>query len=168
MGIRGRAPIPAAMIDNNRSTGYKKSQEEIDERLAMEEKMRTKSVLKCPSHLSKEAKREWHRVIRLYREMEVDILNDLDIQPLAMYCEAVAIYSKAKETWNTYQKVVVANPEAQRVIDKCFSTMEKQTAIVSKLSEQLCITPVGRARMGIHAKVKKGPSKLDSILGDDE
>jgi P27 family predicted phage terminase small subunit len=99
--------------------------------------------------------------------METNILSDLDITALVMYCEATAIYKKAHEVWTKYNAVVASNPEAQRILDKCFYTMEKQTKIVNQLAEQLCLTPVGRARMGMAAITNKGPSELDTLLEDD-
>lgn len=165
MGITGRKPIPASMIDHK---SFKKSIKEIEDRKEAEEKLRIGSELKCPSYVSKEAKKEWKRMMQLYRAMEVDILSDLDIMSLVMYCEATAVYKKAQETWAKYQQIVAANPEAQRVLDKCFMTMEKQTRIIISLSEQLCLTPVGRARMGMNAAKNDEPSKLDILLEDDD
>ena len=165
MGITGRKPTPASMIDHK---DFKKSIKEIEVRKEAEEKLKTGAELRCPSYVSKEAKKEWKRVMKLYRAMEVDILSDLDTMSLVMYCEATAVYKKAQETWAKYQQVVAANPEAQRVLDKCFLTMEKQTKIISSLSEQLCLTPVGRARMGMIATKSEEPSKLDILLEEDD
>lgn len=142
----GPKPSPAALVDNST---YKKSAAELERRQIIESSIQTQAVLKCPSHLSDEAKKEWKRVMRLYKQMESTILCDLDLQALIMYCEAVAIYKKAQETWTKYQWVVTTNPDSQMIMDKCFKIMEKQTKIVSTLSEQLCLTPVGRARMGM-------------------
>jgi P27 family predicted phage terminase small subunit len=165
MGTTGRKPTPASLIDHQ---VFKKSAKVIEARKEVESKLTSTALLKCPSYISSEAKKEWKRIMKLYRKMEADILSDLDIMALVMYCEATAIYKEAQSVWAKYGKVVASNPEAQRVLDKTFITMEKQTKIVSSLSEQLCLTPVGRARMGMNAVNQKEPNKLEQLLADDD
>jgi hypothetical protein len=41
--------------------------------------------------------------------------------------------------------------------------MEKQQRQISSLAEQLCLTPVGRARMGT-AKAKNEPSEIEKFF----
>lgn len=163
--MTGRKPIPAALID---PVDHKKSYDEIQARRDVEAALQTKATLRCPTYISQEAKKEWRRIMKLYKEMDAEILNDLDTMALVMYCEATAVYKKAQETWVRYQQVVAANPEAQRILDKCFQTMERQTKIINNLAEQLCLTPVGRARMGMQATSKKEPSKLDLLLDEED
>lgn len=163
--MTGRKPTPASLID---AAEHKRSTDEIDARNDAEQRLKTKATLKCPSHLSDEAKKEWRRLIRLYRSMEADILCDLDLQSLVMYCEATAIYKKAQEIWTKYTSVVAINPDAQRVLDKCFAVMEKQARLISGLSEQLCLTPVGRARMGMNAAKSSKPSALETLFDEDD
>lgn len=165
MGLTGRKPIPASLIS---PAEHKKSADDIAARQEAEKRLQTKATLNCPSHISVEAKKEWRRIMKLYRSMDAEILCDLDLQPLVMYCEATAIYKKAQETWTKYTAVVSSNPEAQRVLDKCFSIMERQTRLICSLSEQLCLTPVGRARMGTNATSKKEPSSLESLFNEDD
>lgn len=96
--------------------------------------------------------------MRLYRMMDANILSDLDITALVMYCEAWSVYKTAQEQWVKLNTVATTNPASQKVIDTLIDTMNKQAQVVSRLSEQLCLTPVGRARMGINpAKDKKDP-----------
>lgn len=163
--MTGRKPIPASLID---PAEHKKSHDEIQARRDVEASLQTKATLRCPNYISQDAKKEWRRIMKLYKEMEAEILNDLDTMALVMYCEATAVYKKAQETWVKYQQVVAANPEAQRILDKCFQTMERQTKIINNLAEQLCLTPVGRARMGMQATNRKEPSKLDLLLDEED
>lgn len=121
----------------------------------------TTNKLSCPSYLSNIAKKEWRRVMKLYRLMDANILSDLDVTALVMYCEAWAVYKTAQEQWTKLQVVATTNPASQRVIDTCIDTMNKQAQVVSKLSEQLCLTPVGRARMGINPARNKQDALLD-------
>lgn len=147
-----RPPKPPHLIDNSK---FKKSNEELEERKESWNKLKTTSILRVPTHLTPEAKKEWRRVMKLYNQMEVDILSDLDRQALIMYCEATAIYKKAQETWSKLQQVVTPNRDGQRMLDDTFRIMERQTKLITSLSDQLCLTPVGRARMGMNATKAK-------------
>ena len=100
--------------------------------------------------------------------MEASILCDLDIAALVMYCEAWAIYKAAQEKWVQLGTVVSTNPAAQAVIDQTIETMNRQTAVICKLAEQLCLTPVGRAKMGMNPTRKKAGEKLLEFLNEDE
>ncbi len=160
--MKGRRPLPAQLIDKDKH----KRGDEVDKRLDFEEKLQVSNVLQPPEYLTKYAKEEWERLIRLYQEMEINILSDLDQQALIIYCEATAIYRKAHSVWAKAQSVVSSNEDAQKIIDKTFRTMQTQSQIISKYSEQLALTPVGRARMGV-AK-KQEPTKFEKFLMDDE
>lgn len=160
----GRKPIPAALLN---AADHKKSKEEIEARQEREAQLQTTARLVCPSNLSKEAKKEWHRTVKLYNGMEAKILNDLDKQLLAMYCEATAIYRKAQETWVQYQRVVSTNAEAQRILDKCIGTMSRQSTIIRGLAEQLCLSPVGRARMGTNPADLAKEDPIGDLFDED-
>lgn len=162
--MTGRKPMPARLID---PAEHKKSKEQIDARQEIEAGLQTTSTLKCPGFLSPEAKKEWRRIMKLYKQMDNGILCDLDKMALVAYCEAVSMYNKAQETWAKYNQIVAANPDAQRELDKARLVMKEQTKIMVSLSEQLCLTPVGRARMGMGVG-KKEPSAIDKFLSEDE
>lgn len=129
--------------------------------------LQTSRTLKCPNYLTDLAKKEWRRTMRLYNQMDASILCDLDVAALVMYCEAWAIYRTAQDQWAKLQVVASTNPSAQALIDKTIDTMNKQTAVISKLAEQLCLTPVGRARMGMNPTQRKAGDKLLELLNDD-
>lgn len=159
----GRKPTAASLVDKK---DFKKSGDEIQQRVVIESALvDTDAKLKCPKELSPAAKKEWKRIIKLYQKLESRILCDLDITALAMYCEAVAVYQKAQETWTKYGFVVSSNSQAQNMMDKCLKIMNEQTRIISSLSEQLCLTPVGRARMGLmKQKEDTEDEELDELL----
>jgi len=157
----GSGRKPMAEAPSHDSNANKEARREAIEKLA------TTGYLSCPKYLTDEARREWRRVMRLYRQMGANILCDLDIAALVMYCEAWAIYRKAQEDWSKLKQTATTNSAAQALIDKTIETMNKQAGVVSKLSEQLCLTPVGRARMGINpTKSKAGDRILDFINGE--
>lgn len=161
--MAGRKPTVAGLIDK---TKHKKSQSDIDRRVKNEKSMQVSAALRCPKHLSDGGKREWRRIMALYRKMEAHILSDLDRNALIAYCEAVSIYNEAQKKWKDLNAVVSSDQKVQRILDKIITTMEKQSAIIFKFSEQLCLTPIGRAKMGLHMPKKK--SKLEQMMEDNE
>lgn len=163
--LGGRKPIPAALIDPQE---HKKSYDEIQQRIEVESSLKTSSKLTCPKYLSDVAKKEWKRVIKLYRSLDTDILCDLDISSLVIYCEAWAEYRQAQDERNKITQDGDKSVESQKVIDRCVNRMASQTKIINSISEQLCLTPVGRARMGMMSKKTNHPSPLVQLIEDDD
>ena len=159
----GRKPTVAGLIDK---TKHKKSESDIKRRVANEKSLQVSAALRCPKHLTPNAKKEWRRVMALYRKMDAHILSDLDRNALIVYCEAVSVYNEAQIKWKKFNAVVSTVSSTQKVLDKILLTMEKQSAIIFKFSEQLCLTPIGRAKMGLHMPKKK--SKLEQMMEDDD
>lgn len=158
---KGRKPAPPALVDKGT---FKKNNQDIQSRQESWDSLKTTKVLKVPKHLTDEAKKEWRRVMKLYNQMDVDILSDLDRQALIMYCEATAIYKKAQEQWAKLNQVATPNPDGQKLIDKIFTTMDRQSKTIASLSEQLCLTPVGRARMGMNPTKSEEEDPLAKLL----
>ena len=140
----GRKPIPVSLINNNIQ---KLTQEELDARAAYEV-FGCDTDLTPPDELSSEGVIEWNRIIGLYAQLDRNILNNLDRTVLSAYCESVAIYQKAQRE---YQKGSLVLKDAKgRIIENPYlAIMRKEAANIAKLAEQLCLSPVGRARMGV-------------------
>ena len=88
----GRKPSPISILDNKTR---RLTKQEIEARKEAEPSG-CSDELKPPKELKGEALKEWKRVVALYRELDTNILNDLDISLLSAYCESVAIYRKAQ------------------------------------------------------------------------
>ena len=136
----------------------------MEARENVEKRLRTENNLTCPRTLSPEAQKEWRRVMRLYRKMDAKILNDLDIPALSMYCEAVAQWKEAQSQWAKLGKLISSDPKTQKVLDKIRTIMNDQTKVITSLAEQLCLSPVGRARFGIGiANKSKEEQELEGL-----
>lgn len=159
--MTGRLPTPAELQDKKK---MKKNEKDLDCRKAVEKSFQVVDKLSCPSYLSPLAKKEWKRVMKLYKQMDARILNDLDVTALAMYAEAVAMYQTAQKQWVQTQALVSSNKASQKLLDKIRTIMNDQVKVVTTLSEQLCLTPVGRARMGV--AVAKFGLKEEKSLDD--
>lgn len=165
--MTGRKPTPAKAIDRKEMHHTK---DEVRARANAEDKIKTADRLEPPSGMSSVAKKEWKRIMGLYRQMEADILNDLDISALMMYCEAYAVYRKAEKVWVNFSRIKDPSDTDYKIFNRARVQMNDQVKVVCQLSEQLCLTPVGRARMGIAMAKKKEQSSLAKLFqgGDDE
>lgn len=180
--MKGRKPTPAKLINLKTS---KISILERNRREEIEMALQSDKILKCPSHLTKDAKREWKRIMKLYEKMQADILSDLDRQALIMYCEAVSNYNAAQKDWHFYQSTkenikenfkksnsfdynefIKSIKDIDESIDIVSARMIRQIKVINPLTEQLCLTPVGRARMK-NANTNSPKDPLD-LLGEKQ
>lgn len=159
-------PVGRPPNANAETRSHKAKKPEREERARAMEALKVRTALERPSWLTPLAKKEWDRVMKLYGEMEADILSALDVAALVAYCEAWAIYRTAQKDWKAMKATVSEDRDTQRMINQTIKTMNEQTQVISRLSEQLCLTPVGRARMGMNpARQKKPGDRLLEVLG---
>ena len=142
---KGRKPVLISLADNNVA---KRTKKEIDLRAELEVHG-CSADLKPPKELSPRAKKEWKRLIRLYRQLNYEILNDLDLHTLAAYCESVAVYKEAESEWQ--KKPLVGVVDGKIVENPYIRIMDRESQNIARLAEQLMLSAVGRARMGAAA-----------------
>ena len=117
--------------------------------------------LAAPKDLSPAARREWTRVVKLYRQLEVPILNDLDRNLLAAYCSACAIFHEAQLQLQQ-EELVIYSPQGEPKPNPLLKIIEKQGLLLAKYVEQLCLSPVGRAQYAYEAtKAKQKAAQKD-------
>lgn len=142
--------------------------EEKKIRQTTEDRLKVKNKIQMPSYLSPLAKKEWQRLMRLYKKMDADIISSLDLNALVIYCEAVAVYQKAQEVWVKNQGVASLDPETQKILNQVFRTMREQSRIISSYASDLCLTPIGRAKIGMavlnYTKEEKEREKQENPL----
>lgn len=141
----GKTPRPLAVLDNKTNRITKKELQAREEG----EPSGCSDLLEPPEELEGAALTEWNRVVKLYRELNSKILNDLDISVLAAYCESVAVYKKAQRE---YKKGALVIKDEGRIKENPFlKIMRLEGQNIARYAEQLCLSPVGRARMGVIA-----------------
>ncbi len=145
------------------------------------------SKMKCPSDLTSGAKKEWRRVVRLYRESNINVLNDLDTEVLKSYCIAVDIRASLYHqlTEGGYQLLLDKRTEKEstkdgpegtsnttgftlekKVINPILRELDRYANTIRILAEQLALTPVGRAAYAVKsAKASRSPA--EEFMGDD-
>jgi P27 family predicted phage terminase small subunit len=111
------------------------------------------SAPKSPRWMSKEAKREWRRIVPHLARLK--LMSDLDVAVLAMYCETYAQYIKAakfiQEHGQTY--TVDRYDKEGRLYDKTchkypeVGIMEACMDNVRKFASLFGLSPSDRARM---------------------
>lgn len=156
MGARGPAHIPSALNELHGNPSKRP-------RNANEPKP-CPVLPDPPKHLSKAAKKEWKSISeQLYR---LNLLTEVDVNALAMYCEswasyltAVAYVQENGSFFTTAQGYMQTHPMATEV--------KAQAALLLKLAAQFGLTPAARARLSVSGPEKK-ESKWDFIKDDGE
>jgi P27 family predicted phage terminase small subunit len=108
-------------------------------------KDKNKKGLYAPSWLSKDAKNIWKRITKSVQNIE--LLNNIDTEILAMYCDAYAEYKKISQ-----QKIKSTDD---------IKAMQAYSRIVISYAEKLGLTPSARARL-----VKKQADKVLDKFGE--
>lgn len=103
--------------------------------------------LRVPAHLSDEAKKVWRKTVERIKGM--DLLDVIDTDMLAIYCDAVAKYNLMSISTD-----VVYSDE------KNIRALQSQARLVSQYADKLGFTPAARARL-----IKK---RADKILEEDD
>lgn len=140
-----KRPMLANQIDKSKA---KKSNISLELRENAEKALQVTDKLKCPKDMTEESQKIWRGLMKLYKQMDAKILCDLDKHSLRMYCETYALYLK---TQTEIESMIGTSPTI--FLDKRFQslirTMNKQCEVCTNLAEKLCLTPIGRARMGV-------------------
>lgn len=117
-----KAHIAASKMEvGSKGSGRHWTKAEVEARQAATEQLKrdTSAVLRCPSWLTPEARKVWNRVKK--QAAEFDLLDELDIDMLAIYCDAVIKYQETGE--------------------------QSWARIVASYADRLGLTPAARVRL---------------------
>lgn len=110
-----------------------------------------KNKLKCPSGMSEAGAKEWKRIVRLYKEAEknsgFDFVDDLDESLLASYCESYAVWKGAQRDYQTLPLVQIV--DGKYIENPYLIVMDREVKKMVSLADKLCLSPVGRAKLGL-------------------
>lgn len=161
--MAGRKATPYLALSSGKKPH--RSNAELEKRAAGEPKINSVK-LRCPSRLSDEAKKEWRRLVKLYRELDEQLLNDLDVNALMVYCEAVVDYNEAKEKLSMMEKIY-ARPTAfgnTPTVNPWVGIADLAAATMKKFGDALLLDPVSRARIGIAKSKEENLSPMESYF----
>lgn len=138
-------PTPAksaklTLLEGNKSR-YVKS--ELERRVANEEKLKMSSEnIVPPSWLDLTAKKEFERLAKLL--LEVELINEADINTLALYCDALSEYLSCKREIKTKGKWIGDKPNP-------FYLRKKDAAAqMRSYASDLGLSPAARAKLSIN------------------
>jgi P27 family predicted phage terminase small subunit len=119
-----------------------------------------------PRHLSREAKREWRRVVpELHR---LGLLTRIDTAALEAYCEAYATWVDATKRVRE-QGMVFNSPNGWPVQNPYLSIANQAAKEIHRWLVEFGMTPASRSRVSVERKDEKDPYEdLLSIWGPDD
>lgn len=120
-------------------------------------KRRTRITLRRPDWLSENARRVWERVRRQLHGIE--LLDNLDVEMLAIYCDAVARYQQ-------FSRGMVIEREGGTQIgqDEVIKTAQAWARIVAAYADKLGLSPAARARLA-KRKADETVDEFDAEFG---
>lgn len=145
--MAGRKAYPYVLLESTNDKNHL-TKAELEKRKKNEPKIKS-AYLKCPSHLSAEAKKEWKRIVKLYKELDRPIVTDLDINALEIYCEAIVTYRKAMDKVRETSEVYVSKGENKPKKNPWLTVANEAAIQIKKYGEILLLDPVSRARAGM-------------------
>jgi len=146
--MKGRKPYPYVVMDATNDKN-RLTREQLESRKKNEPKIDS-AKLRCPTYMTKEAKKEWRRIVKLYRELDRPVMTDLDVNALEIYCEAVVTYRKAMQKVRETAEVIASKSDPNKPRKNPWLTVANEAAAqVKKYGEILLLDPVSRARAGL-------------------
>lgn len=188
---KGRKAIPADLKDNStyKDPGAIKQQKDKTPKL----KGPNPASLRCPGNLTDGAKKEWARVVGLYKQLDIQILNNLDIAVLTAYCIEVDITQRLYNEWISGSEKAApcslmttevssgsrtestaggqplkrsSSSSVKRVVNPLLREYNRHAQTVRVLAEQLALTPAGRAAYAVRRE-KADRGAAEDFMGDE-
>lgn len=153
----GRRPYPLRVIETKKTKHYTKA--ELNERREREP-VPGSSTLRCPGRLSVEEKKEWRRIVRLYHDIDGNLLSDLDSNLLEQYVVEWVRWKKAQDEIRKTSEVVRDLNNPRKLMANPWLEVERAASTVCmRIGSLLMLDVVSRAKMG----AKKDPVEEDEM-----
>lgn len=136
MATRGRKPKPTALKILEGNPGKRPLNEN--------EPIPPKGIVKCPSWLEPEAKKEWKRLAPSLEAMGV--LTQVDLTAFAGYCQAYARWREAEE-FLTQHGSIFKTPSGYVQQVPQVSIAQQNLKIMQSFCAEFGLTPATRARI---------------------
>lgn len=128
-------------------------------RMRDDEPMPKSDQVEMPPMLSDEAKKQWALVVKQLKD--ADIITNLDVHALAMYCEVFARWQHANEQLSKYGAVIKTHngyPAQSPYMQIAHKSFEQMKAMLVEFG----MTPSSRTKVGVVGKTDVDP--LDEFL----
>jgi P27 family predicted phage terminase small subunit len=152
-------PTPLKNSDNMRkhlTTAERKARETAEDELQRDARV----ILRAPDWLSEDARKVWDATRRKLKGIQ--LLDNLDTELLAVYCDAVANYRAASK----FLKAVDEEGNPRATLDDVKSC-QAWARIVFSSSDKLGLSPTARARLAKKKAEVQPPSELEQLLDGD-
>jgi len=150
--VRGRKPNPTAL--------KKLKGERNKDRINDNEPQIVGNLPRCPTQITGEARKEWRRVIKQLHACPY--ITTLERAALAIYCQAWAMFLKAKETVEKHGPLIITK-KGNIVQNPALSVMNKSMEQLSKYGSKLGFDPSERSRIRV-PKGKKDDGGFADLL----
>lgn len=157
--------IELHLINGNKN---RLTKDEIEKRREAEKRLKPKAnKVKPPTWLSKEAKKEFNRIAKEMQDL--DLLTNIDIDALALYCDAYVNYIECTRIIAKEGLMVEYTNKAAETnkVPHPLLTKKKQLAEQMKaLAMEFGLTPASRAKLAIPREEEKPKSEEEKLFGD--
>lgn len=122
-----------------------------------------RAIFRPPKFLIDEtARKEYKRLVKLLQE--IDIIGDIDVNNIAMYCNAFAKYCDATEQLGE-QGITIVNADGVTMENPLVNTQRKYAEECRKFAVTCGLTLDSRLKAG-QAKVDKANREIEDLFGD--
>lgn len=146
-------PTPPKRLDNT-SKHWTNQEKESRARAEQSLKRTARVTLRMPAWLGEDARKVWNGVKRKLRG--IDLLDNLDADLLAIYCDAVAHYQ-------TVSRKIHADAALD---DELVKQAQAWARLASAYAEKLGLSPNSRARLAKKRAQTEPPDELEQLLND--
>jgi len=162
---RTAKPIVLQLLEGNKG---KYSKKQLQERLEKEKSIQPNTNnIKAPPWLSPFAKREFKKMVK--ELLEVDLITNVDVNAMAMYCDAYGNYVECTKVIQEEGLMVEYTNKAAETNKVPHPLLTKQKALFEQmkaLSTEFGLTPAARAKIAIPRQVETEESEEEKLFGD--
>ena len=159
---------PNVIVDNEVSHFTKETLKDREEYTPIYESQK----FEPPKTLSKAELEVWHYLVKIFRDTRGCMVSDADLHLMEFYCRDKVAYEDAKKRYNGQYYINVqsgydkdGNVKYQLKTNPDYAIMKDCSAACLKWFEQLGLSPLARAKVGVAAaNAKKKQNVFESIL----
>lgn len=128
----------------------------------------------APSNLTEKQREVWDYMVNVFRQTKNCMVSDADIYLMQMYCrdkvmldEAAERYRKDSTYWVKFENGYDRNGDIKYIlkVNPDYIIIKDKTASCLKLTDQLGLSPLARARAGVKgANSKKDENLFQSLI----
>lgn len=164
MGRRA-VPIDLQIIQGNKN---RLTKEEIEERKNAEKRLKASNdKVKPPTWLDNFGKREFRKIVKEMEEL--DLLTNLDVHALSLYCDAYSQYVECTKVINQEGLMIEHTNKAGETNQVPHPLLTKKKQLheqIKSLQGEFGFTPASRAKLAIPREENEEKSGFEKMFGD--